>query len=45
LVEKYGEWIIFEPKFNKNTFLLWVLPLLLFLVGGFLIFRNFKAAK
>ena len=45
LVEKYGEWIIFEPKFNKNTFLLWVLPLLLFLVGGFLIFRNFKAVK
>ena len=45
LVEKYGEWIIFEPKLNKNTFLLWVLPLLLFLVGGFLIFRNFKAVK
>ncbi len=45
LVDKYGEWIIFEPKFNKNTFLLWVLPILLFLVGGFLILRNFKVAK
>ena len=45
LKDKYGEWIIFEPKFNKNTFLLWVLPILLFLVGGFLILRNFKVAK
>tara|TARA_S200000501_G_C20740200_1_gene706975 strand:+ start:90 stop:455 length:366 start_codon:yes stop_codon:yes gene_type:complete len=45
LVDRYGEWIIFEPKFNKNTFLLWVLPFLFFIIGGFLIFKNFRVVK
>ena len=33
LKEKYGDWIIYDPKLNKNTYILWLLPLLLFLVG------------
>ena len=45
LREKYGDWVIFDPQLNKNTFVLWLLPLLLFLVGGVLmrkklIFKN-----
>ena len=31
LREKYGDWIIYDPKLNKNTYILWLLPLLLFL--------------
>ena len=37
---KYGEWILYDPKFNKNTYLLWLLPLLIFLLGGAIIFKN-----
>jgi cytochrome c-type biogenesis protein CcmH len=37
LREKYGDWVIYEPKLNKNTYILWLLPLLLFLLGGAII--------
>ena len=31
---KYGEWILYDPKLNKNTYILWFMPLLIFLLGG-----------
>ena len=37
---KYGEWIVYDPEVNKNTILLWVLPLILFVFGGILILRK-----
>jgi len=37
LREKYGDWIIYDPQLNKNTYILWLLPLLLFLAGGAII--------
>ena len=37
---KYGEWIVYDPEINKNTILLWVLPLILFVFGGILILRK-----
>ena len=40
LTEKYGEWILYDPKFNKNTYILWVLPLLIFLFGGAIVFKK-----
>ena len=40
LVEKYGDWILYEPEFDKNTILLWGIPLILFIFGGLLIFRK-----
>ena len=40
LIEKYGEWILYDPKFNKNTYFLWFLPLLIFLLGGAIIFKK-----
>ena len=45
LREKYGDWVIFDPQLNKNTYVLWILPLLLFLLGGIvmrkkLMFKN-----
>ena len=36
--EKYGEWIVFKPQLNLQNSLLWILPYLVFLFGGFLIF-------
>jgi cytochrome c-type biogenesis protein CcmH len=40
LREKYGDWVIFDPQLNKNTYILWLLPLLLFLFGGAIIYKK-----
>ena len=45
LRKKYGNWIIFDPQLNKNTYILWLLPLLLFLIGGAIIYKNLKIKK
>ena len=42
LKEKYGDWIIYDPKLNKNTYVLWLLPLLLFLLGGVIMKKKLK---
>ena len=42
LREKYGDWVIFDPKLNKKTYVLWLLPLLLFLVGGAIMRKKLK---
>ena len=45
LREKYGDWIIYDPELNKNTYILWLLPLLLFLVGGAILAKKFNFKK
>jgi len=45
LKSQYGQWIIYDPEFNKKTFILWLLPILLFLIGGAIIFRKFIVQK
>ena len=40
LREKYGEWILYDPELSKNTYILWLLPLLLFLFGGAIVYMN-----
>ena len=40
LKNKYGDWIVYEPELNQNTFLLWSIPLILFVFGGLLIIRK-----
>ena len=42
LREKYGDWVIYDPELNKNTYILWLLPILLFLLGGAIIYRRIK---
>ena len=39
---KYGEWILYDPVFNRNTYFLWLLPLLIFLAGGAIIINRFN---
>ena len=45
LREKYGDWIVYDPQLNKNTYILWLLPLLLFLFGGTIIFKRLNNQK
>ena len=45
LKDKYGEWILYNPEFNKNTYFLWILPILMFLIGGAIIFKLFIINK
>ena len=45
LINKYGEWISYDPKFNKKTFILWILPILLFVIGGAIIVRKLIIQK
>ena len=40
IISEIGDWIIYDPKFDKNTILLWLIPLILFIFGGLLIFRK-----
>ena len=42
LIEKYGEWIVYKPPLNKVNFVLWLLPYLVFITGGVIIFLRFK---
>ena len=40
LKDRYGEWILYDPLFDKNTYFLWLMPLLIFLIGGAIIIRK-----
>ena len=37
LSEKYGDWILYNPKFNLGNFLLWSLPYIVLVIGGIII--------
>ena len=43
--EKYGDWILYNPELNKNTYILWLLPILIFLIGGAIIAKTFIIKK
>ena len=45
LENKYGQWILYDPGFSKNTYFLWLLPILLFVIGGAIIFKLFIFRK
>ena len=45
LENKYGNWILYDPKFNKNTYFLWLLPIFMFLFGGAIVFKIFILRK
>ena len=37
LSEKYGDWILYNPKFNLANILLWGLPYSVLIIGGIII--------
>ena len=45
LISKYGDWIVYQPTFNKNNFLLWALPYVVLIFGGFIIFLVLRKTK
>ena len=45
LTDKYGEWIVYKPKFNSENFMLWFLPYFVLAVGGVIFFVIFKKGK
>ena len=46
LSDKYGDWILYKPKFNLDNFLLWGLPYLALIIGGVIIvFFTRKSSK
>ncbi|QDO97745.1 cytochrome c-type biogenesis protein CcmH [Ferrovibrio terrae] len=42
LVQRYGEWVLLKPRFNAQTFLLWLGPVLLLLLGGGIVFALYR---
>ena len=42
LREKYGEWILYKPTFNKINSILWIFPYFALLLGGIFIFLLLK---
>ena len=42
LVERYGEFILLKPRFNSNTYFLWLAPIIIIIFGLFLIKGIFK---
>ena len=40
LKNQYGEWIVYDPEFNKKNLIFWIFPLILFIFGGLLIYRK-----
>ena len=40
LKNKYGDWILYDPGFSKNTYFLWLLPILMFIFGGAIILKK-----
>ena len=45
LKNQYGQWILYDPELNKKTFILWILPILLFLLGGAIIVKKIIIKK
>tara|TARA_B100000902_G_scaffold379346_1_gene413559 strand:+ start:478 stop:837 length:360 start_codon:yes stop_codon:yes gene_type:complete len=42
MANKYGDWIVFKPEFNIQNSLLWILPYIVLIFGGFFIFSFLK---
>jgi len=45
LKNQYGQWITYDPEFNKKTYILWILPILIFFTGGVIILRKIIVIK
>jgi cytochrome c-type biogenesis protein CcmH len=42
LVQRYGEWVLLKPRFNAQTLLLWLGPVLLLMLGGGTVFALYR---
>ena len=42
LVDRYGDFVLYRPPVQTNTYLLWFAPLALLLIGGFVLRASVK---
>ena len=45
LVERYGDYVTYDPPFRPVTAALWLAPLLLLAIGGIIAARSFKRKR
>jgi len=45
LIDRYGTWVSYQPRFDRETLVLWLFPLALLLGGGFLVARRLKVRR
>ena len=42
LASKYGDWIVYKPRINLQNILLWVIPYIVLIFGGVVIYMMLK---
>jgi len=42
LINKYGEWIVYKPKINLQNSFLWLIPYIVLILGGIILYMMFK---
>jgi len=42
MVERYGDFVLYRPPVQSNTYLLWLAPLIMLLAGGFVLRSSIK---
>jgi cytochrome c-type biogenesis protein CcmH len=45
LVERYGDFVLYEPPMKPSTYILWFGPFIFLGVGGYLLFRTLGRKK
>ena len=45
LASKYGDWIVYKPRINLQNILLWVIPYIVLIFGGVVIYMMLKNRK
>ena len=45
LTEKYGDWILYQPKLNSVNSFLWIVPYFILILGGIIIFNIIRLRK
>ena len=45
LTDRYGDFILLKPLLKFNTFILWIMPFVLLVVGIFIIYWHHKKSK
>jgi len=42
MVERYGDFVLYRPPVQANTWLLWLAPLIMLIIGGWVLFANVR---
>lgn len=45
LIDRYGSWVSYQPRLDRDTFVLWMAPLALLAAGAFLVVRRLKVRR